>query len=44
MHDFARHFSVGQDVLHRAISYPDRFLSARAIMATGADDIDNADY
>lgn len=30
MHDLARHFGVGQDALHRAVSYADRFLSARA--------------
>ncbi|CAD6250437.1 unnamed protein product [Miscanthus lutarioriparius] len=44
MHDFARHFGVGQDALHRAVSYADRFLSARAVTATGADDIDDDDY
>ncbi|CAD6243767.1 unnamed protein product [Miscanthus lutarioriparius] len=36
MHDFARHFGVGQDALHRAVSYADRFLSASAAV-TGAD-------
>jgi len=36
MHDFARHFGVGQDALHRAVSYADRFLSARAAV-TGVD-------
>jgi len=49
MHDFARHFGVGQDALHRAVSYADRFLSARAavtVVATGAaaDDIHHVDY
>jgi cyclin A len=40
MHDFARHFGVGQDALHLAVSYADRFLSARAVTAVDVDDDD----